>query len=117
MRAAVLANTLNRVAFRLPHEDAIVFEKAHPEISAADFESLGQYEVYASLFARGVVNPYASGRTRALGPVISDVTELRRRSRERYGRPLDEVEAGFAELYDGASSDDLGATGRRRRQS
>jgi hypothetical protein len=116
MRGAVLANARSRVAFQLPHDDALVFEKAHPEIEAADFESLGRFEVYASLFARGQVTPYASGRTRPLGTVTSDPVLLRQLSRERYGRPLDAIEDGFAELLGGPPEGDLGPTGRLRRQ-
>ncbi|HEX6656025.1 MAG TPA: type IV secretory system conjugative DNA transfer family protein, partial [Candidatus Limnocylindria bacterium] len=116
MRAAVLANARSRVCFQLPHEDAVVMAKGHPEIAPEDFTALGQYEVYASLYAGGQVMPYASGVTLPPGPATSDADELRRRSRERYGQPLDTIEAGFAELLAGADVP-LGATGRRRRQA
>jgi hypothetical protein len=116
MRAAVLANARSRIAFQLPHDDARIFERGHPELKAIDFETLGQYEVYASLFAHGRSQPYASGRTRPLGPVVADPAAIKRRSRERYGQPLDQVESGFGELLD-RLDDDLGPTGRRPRRT
>ncbi|SHH31256.1 Type IV secretory system Conjugative DNA transfer [Jatrophihabitans endophyticus] len=116
LKSAVLANALSRIVFRLPHEDAVQLAKGHPELAAADLEALGPYEVYANLFARGTTTPYASGRSRPLGSATADVAAVRSRSRAAYGRPLDEVEAGFSELYDQTSApDDLGPTGRRRR--
>jgi hypothetical protein len=116
MRTAVLANARSRVVFQSSHEDAPVLAKGHPELDAEDFTALGQYEVYASLFAAGRVTPYASGRTLAPSqPNVGVVDELRRASRQRYGRPLDEVEAGFATLVGGEH--EASATGRRRRQS
>jgi hypothetical protein len=115
MKAAVTANARSRVAFQLPHDDALTLAKGHAELVAADFEALGQYEVYASLLANGQVSPYASGRTQAPSHAITTPTELRIASRERYGQPLDELEAGFASLTDGLETD-LGSTGRRRRQ-
>jgi hypothetical protein len=115
MRGAVLANARSRVCFQLPHEDAVVMAKGHPELAAEDFTALGQYEVYASLYAGGQVTAYASGRTLPPSLPVSNTDELRRRSRERYGQPLDAVEAGFADLL-AAANVPLGATGRRRRQ-
>ena len=115
MRTAVLANARSRVTFQLGHEDARVFERGHGELAAADFEALGQWQVYASLYAGGQVRPYALGATRDLGPKTSNPSKLAAASRARYGRPLDEVEAGFAALLDD-QIDDLGGVGRRRRQ-
>jgi hypothetical protein len=114
MRAAVLANARSRVCFQLPHDDATVLAKGHPELAAEDLTTLGQYEVYASLFSGGKVTPYASGSTLAPSKPTANVPDLRRRSRERYGQPLDEIEAGFAALIEGSGSQ-LGSPGRRRR--
>jgi hypothetical protein len=117
MRSAVLANARSRVVFQLAHDDARVFEQGHPELTAADFEQLRSYEIYASLFARGQVQPYASGRTRPLPSATSNPQTLRQASRERYGQPLDAVEGGFSALFESDQQPDLGATGRRRRSS
>jgi hypothetical protein len=114
MRSAILANARSRVAFQLAHDDATVLARGHDELAAADFEALGQYEIYASLFANGRVSPYASGKSRALIQRRGSTAPLRAASRARYGRPLDEIEAGFTALLD-VPAEDLGPTGRRRR--
>jgi Type IV secretory system Conjugative DNA transfer len=114
LRSGVLANARSRICFQLAHEDAVVMSKGHPELEPADLTALGQYEIYASLFSGGQVTPYASGITKPLGEATADVESIRAASRQRYGRPLDEIEASFAELLQPAAGD-LGATGRRRR--
>lgn len=116
MRTAIANNARSRVAFQLAHADAVELAKGHPELSPEDFMALGQYEIYASIFARGAVTPYAYGKTAAAPKGISTPDRLRQLSRARYGRPLEEVEAGFASLLD-PGTPDLGATGRRRRQT
>jgi hypothetical protein len=116
IRAAVLANARSRVAFQLAHDDARVLERGHSELAATDFETLGRFELYASLFARGSVTPYASGRSRALPPATTDVAALKQRSREYWGQPLDAVEAGFGDMLTDLEQD-LGPTGRRPRRT
>jgi hypothetical protein len=115
MRAAVLANARSRVCFQLSREDAGQLAKGHPELGPEDFTTLGQYQVYASLFAGGAVNPYASGVTLPAGPATSRPSSLLRTSRQRYGRSLDEIEAGFAELLSSTSQPTETPLGRRRR--
>lgn len=117
MKAAVLTNARSRVVFQVSPEDAAQFAKGHPELTALDFAALGQHSVYASIFAGGSATAYASGVTLPPGPATSDPAAVRARSRARYGRPLDEVEADFAAMLDGGGpADGLGATGRKRRQ-
>jgi hypothetical protein len=115
MRAAVLSNARSRVCFQLSREDAAQLAKGHPELGAEDFTALGQYQVYASLFARGAVSPYASGVTLPPSPATSRPVELRRTSRQRYGRPLDEIETGFADLLNRSHQSAETPLGRRRR--
>lgn len=116
MRGAVMSNARSKVCFQLAQEDAFQMVKGHPELTPEDFTALGQYQVYASLFARGAVTPYASGVTLAPSTATSDPARIKRLSRERYGRPLDEIEAGFAALLanDEQVANDVG---RRRRLS
>lgn len=116
MRSAVLANARSRICFQLPYDDAVVLAKGHPELSPIDLSALGQYEIYASLFASGQVQPYASGRTLPPPKAIRRADEVRARSRARYGRSLDEIEAGFAGLLDVPDITDA-TPGRRRRPS
>ncbi len=114
LKSGLLANARSRICFQLAHDDATAMAKGHPELEPTDLTSLGQYEIYASLFARGSVSPYASGRTLRPGKPSADVDAIRRASRSHYGRSLDDIEAGFADLLT-PSRGDLGATGRRRR--
>lgn len=118
MRAALLTNARSKICFQLSHDDASVMARGHNEISPDDFVALHQYEVYASLFANGQVNPYASGRTLAPSLPISSVKDLRRRSRERYGRPLREIEDSLTQLLVPAPGTPAAApTGRKRRDA
>jgi hypothetical protein len=114
MRTGVLANARSRICFQLAHEDAVTMAKGHPELGPEDLTSLGQYEVYASLFARGQVTPYASGHTLAAVPQTSDPALLRGLSRDRYGRPLDEIESNLADLIT-STHESAPIAGRRRR--
>jgi type IV secretory pathway TraG/TraD family ATPase VirD4 len=114
LRSGMLANARSRICFQLAHEDAVHMSKGHAELEPADFTALGRYEIYASLFSGGQVTPYASGITRPAGDATADVESIRATSRQRYGRSLDEIEAGFADLLQPAAGD-LGVTGRRRK--
>lgn len=116
MRSAVLANTRSRVCFQLSPEDAAVIARGAPELTAEDLTALGRYEVYASLFAGGRVSPFAAGRTLPAPQAIASTSELREASRSRYGSPLSEIEAGFAELIDSTDSGTV-PTGRRPRRA
>jgi hypothetical protein len=117
MRSAVLSNARSRVCFQLSREDAAQLAKGHPELGAEDFTALGQYQVYASLFAHGAVSPYASGVTLPASAATSRPAELLRTSRQHYGRPLDEIEAGFAELLNHSHQTTETPLGRRRRST
>jgi hypothetical protein len=120
MRSAVLANTRSRVCFQLAPDDATVVARNHPELAADDLTALGRYEVYASLFARGQVTPFASGRTLSAPAVSGQAAARRARNRTHYGRPRDAVERDFAALLDstasttGSASESLGRSRRRR---
>lgn len=116
MRAAVLANARSRVCFQLAPEDATVIARSHPELDAEDFTSLGRYEIYASLFTRGQVSPYASGVTLAPPARTGRAAELRATSRHRYGRALDVIEREFAELLAPTTRADEPVPGRSRRR-
>jgi hypothetical protein len=119
MRSAVLANTRSRVCFQLAQDDAAVLARSHPELAPEDFRSLSRFEVYASLFARGQVTPFASGRTLPAPQASTRAAEPRARSRERYGQPLDALERDFADLLNPglgqSSADTVPGRARRRR--
>lgn len=98
MRTAVLANTRSRICFQLTPDDAPLLARGHPELQPDDFTSLSRHEIYASLFARGQVNPFASGRTLPAPTATTSPAAQRACSRARYGQPLDELERDFAAL-------------------
>ena len=115
VRAGVLANARSRVLFQLNHDDALAMAKGHPEIAPEDFTSLGAYELYASLYADGQVRPYAAGSSLPPGPPTANPAALRIRSQSLYGRPLSQIDAGFADLLGGTPNATDAPTGRRRR--
>ena len=118
MRAAVLGNARSRVCFHLPPSDAAVMAKGHPELMPDDFTALGAFQVYASLQGDATTHQrgdrYVSGRTQPLPPATASPEQLRRLSRERYGRPLGDIEAELADLAGNARvGQDEPTTGRR----
>lgn len=118
MRSAVLGNARSRVCFHLPPADAVVMAKGHPELTPDDFTALGTFQVYASLQDNTLTQQrgdrYVSGRTQPLPPATASPEQLRRLSRERYGRPLGDIEAELADLAGSArAARDEPTTGRR----
>jgi len=115
MRSAVLANARSRICFQLPLEDAQLMARAS-ELESADFMDLPAFECYLRLVAADAVQPWCSGRSLPAPPATSEPRRVRTASRQRYGTPLDQVEAGIVELINGrrrGPEDDL--TPRRRR--
>jgi hypothetical protein len=116
VRAGVLANARSRVCFRLSADDASTIAKTTSLLDAEDFQSLGRYEIYASLVADGTVQSYCSGVTRPLPTPGNAADHIRRLSRERYGRPKPEIEAELAALIHGEQDPEpTGTIGRKPR--
>jgi type IV secretory pathway TraG/TraD family ATPase VirD4 len=97
LKSALLANARSRVMFALSHEDATVMAKGSA-LDPEDFTSLGRYQAYASVLSRGTPTGWASLRTRSLPAASGTPTDIRKHSRQRYGRPLTELEASWADL-------------------
>ena len=116
-RSAALANARSKVCFRLSAEDAAIMARTTDELDALDFQSLGRYEVYASLLADAQVTPYASAVTRELRPASSDPNSIRRRSREHYGVDRAETDAQLMAIGADGSATAEGKIGRRKRGS
>jgi hypothetical protein len=112
-RSAVLANARSKVVFRLSTDDAATMARTTALLDTDDFQSLGRYEVYASIVADGHTTPWASGTTRPLGPPTTDPAQIRARSRGRYGVPRAEIDAQLRALLDGHGID--GVLGKRKR--
>lgn len=115
LRAAVLANARSRVCFQLAADDAQTMARfAGEHLEPSDFQRLSRFEAYAQLVVGGEVVDFASIRTLQPPAPTSEPRTIRRLSRERYGRPIDEVEAEIRRLIEG-DTDDEGPVGRRRR--
>lgn len=114
VRASVLANAQSRVAFRLAADDARILASGI-QLDPEDFQSLGAYECYAQLVARGSVQPWCSARTLLPGPVASDPAKVRDASRANYGTEREQVEADIRRLvFGGRGSVDDDLSPRRR---
>jgi hypothetical protein len=117
LRAAVLANARSRVCFQLAGEDAQTMARfSGGQLQPIDFQRLPRFEAYAQLVAEGQVSGFASIRTLPLPPASSDPQALRRLSRERYGRPVAEVEAEIAGLIQGDEPSEARVGMRPRRR-
>lgn len=112
LRSAVLANARSKVCFQLSHEDATAMARGST-LAAEDFISLPAFQAYASLLSGGSPTPYASLVTQPLSGPVTRPSDIRRRSQERYGRPLSEVEAAWADLAGQTPADE--PIGRVRR--
>ncbi len=110
LKPAVMTNARSRVCFQLPHDDAVVMARGH-ELQPEDFTALPAFAAYASVLSGGTPTPFASLRTRPLPPASNRAADIRRASRQRYGRPLSEVEQGWSSLAGQVSDDDV--LGRR----
>lgn len=116
-RAAVLTNARSRVCFQLGTDDARAL--ATPPLTADDFRELPAFEVYAQLLAAGAVQPWCSARTTAAPAALGSGSEVRRRSRQRYGTDRSIVEAELEQLLagTGGGADDLAPRRRAGRRS
>jgi Type IV secretion-system coupling protein DNA-binding domain len=112
-------NARSRVCFQLQAGDAKEMTAGQSVLAVEDFTRLPAHHVYASLVRDNAVQPWASGVTKPAPAPSSRPADIRRRSRQRYGQPIADIEAGFAELLTGARGhsghDDIGAPRQRRR--
>ena len=95
IRQSVFGNAGNLAAFRVGQADARLLEdELGGDVKMGNLVSLGKYEFYARLLDEGRMREPFRGRT--LPPIRGTASGRRaaviRRSRERYGRPREEVE-------------------------
>jgi hypothetical protein len=113
-------NARSRVCFQLQAGDAKEMTAGQSVLSVEDFTRLPAHHVYASLVRDNAVQPWASGVTMPAPAPSTNPAAIRRHSREHYGQPIADIEAGFTALIEtaatGDNTDDIGAP-RRRRQS
>ena len=116
MRTAFAANARSRIAFQLTAADAKTMTAGQSDLTPSDFTALPVFHIYASLVKDGAVQPWASGVTLPPPRSTSKSDSIRRRSREQFGRPIAEVEAGFLSVLDQSSSVTDGTIGGTRRR-
>lgn len=103
MRAAVLANARSRLCFQLGSDDARVMSPSSGGPAAEDFMGLGGYECYLQLLAEDSVQRWCSGRTAPPPAELRAPREVRRLSREMFGRDANDVDRDVLSLFDDAA--------------
>jgi DNA helicase HerA-like ATPase len=83
--SSIDANTLSKIVFRLPSDDAKAMAAMTTDLEARDFMSLPQWGIYASLHHEGKPLGWVSGRTLPPPKSVSDPTAVRRHSLARWG--------------------------------
>lgn len=101
MKSAVLANARSRICFQLGHDDARVISGTSTILGAEDFVELDTYHYYAQLTANGAVQAWCSGQSLAPSKPSADAQDVRRRSRERYATPVDDIDSAIEALLVG----------------
>lgn len=115
MREAVLANARNRVYFQLSPKDARdIAVTTGGVLDARDFQELPAYHAYASLLVDNNRAPWCSLVTSPPSAPLRDLAVARARSRERYRRPIADVEAELLAVagYGQVPADDGATPGR-----
>jgi hypothetical protein len=114
LRRAVLANLRSKLVLQTTADDAHAFAREfRPFVAAEDLQSLGPFEGYAAISTGAAVAPPASLTTRPAPVKVGLGAEVRRRSRERFGRPVEAVEADIRDRLQPTSA--ATAIGSRRR--
>lgn len=105
MAEAFRSNARNKICFQLSVADARTMATGQSVLAAEDFASQPAHHIYASLIRDNSIQPWASGITSPPPPEISDPADIRQRSRQQYGQPRSEIEAGFAALLEHTTTD------------
>jgi hypothetical protein len=106
IRQSVFGNAGNLIVFRVGQRDARLLEdELGGDVKMGNLVSLGKHEIYARLLDHGRMREPFRGKT--LPPVRGTSTGRRaaviRHSRERYGRPREEVERKIESWLGGGS--------------
>jgi Type IV secretory system Conjugative DNA transfer/Type IV secretion-system coupling protein DNA-binding domain len=113
IQQAVLGTVRTQVTFQCEYADAAVLARRFAPLTADDLQGLGAYEIAARLSVNGSTLAPVTGTTLPLDPQSGDADELAATSRNRYGLPRADVEAGLRTRIAVASDDSV--VGRRRR--
>jgi hypothetical protein len=118
LRAGVLANARSKVVFQCASADAkTMAAELNSTLTQDDLQGLGPYEIVASVFAGGQVQPPCTARTFPNPPTTSRAADIRATSRARYGRPVEEIDEEIAGRTRARKSAPIGSTGRKHRPS
>ena len=98
MMQAVETNTRSKVYFALSATDAAAAARLAPELEAADFQLLAQYQAYATVMHQGHRSGWFSLATRPAPPAVRDPALLYAASHARYGIPAEQTEAELIAL-------------------
>ena len=103
MIQAVETNTRSKVYFALSATDAAAAARLAPELEAADFQLLAQYQAYATVMNHGHRSGWFSLATRPAPPAVRDPALLYAASHARYGIPAKQTEADLITLTSGTA--------------
>ena len=98
MMQAVETNTRSKVYFALSATDAAAAARLAPELEAADFQLLAQYQAYATVMHHGHRSGWFSLATQPAPPAVRDPALLYAASHARYGIPAEQTEAELIAL-------------------
>lgn len=94
LQDAVLANARSKVVFQTSSDDARLFSREFGRsVEDHDLMHLGPYEVVLRLATSDGVSAPVTGTTQPPGRPVGLANQARNLSREKYGRPVAEVEA------------------------
>ena len=110
-------NARSRICFQLQAGDAKEMTAGQSVLSVEDFTRLPAHHVYASLVRDNAVQPWASGVTKP-----APATDERSRrdpptSRQRYGQPLDAIEARLRRAHRAGAAETTAPTTSARQSS
>lgn len=113
IRSAVFGNTGTLISFKVGARDAEDLEAEFaPTFSAQDLVGLGRYEAYVKLLVDGVSSqPFSCTTLPPIQKAYGRGENIRRRSREKYGRPRSVVEDKINRWL-GVSSSSMSARSR-----
>ena len=118
IRDALSSNARSRIAFQAGQEDARYLAREFAPLDAMALQSLPRFEMVSRLSINGETSRPFTVRTDPPPPitdptVAKDVAEA---SRQRYGRPVEQIDAAIAELVRPTQPPPTGtAVGRRPR--
>ena len=112
MMQAVETNTRSKVYFALSATDAAAAARLAPELEAADFQLLAQYQAYATVMHQGRRSGWFSLATRPAPPAVRDPALLYAASHARYGIPAEQTESELIALTNGGAPSAVDANER-----